>query len=146
MKVIFLEDVKNVGKKGEIKEVAEGYARNFLLGRHLAEMATASAVEKVMKAKAEEEKVKSAEIAKLKELESKLKGAALKLKGKGEKQKLFGSITAKEIMAALGKAGFEVQEKNILLKEHIKTAGEHAAEIDLGHGMKTKINIVVELE
>lgn len=146
MKVIFLEDVKNVGKKGEIKEVAEGFARNFLLSRNLAEVATAQTVERVQKIKAEEDRIRSAETARLKEIEAKMRGLTLKMKGKGEKKKLFGSITAKEIMAVLSKAGFSVPEKNIILKEHIKTVGEHEAEIDLGHGMKTKINIVVELE
>lgn len=146
MKVIFLEDVKNVGKKGEIKEVAEGFARNFLLSKNLAEVATAGAVEKAQKMKAEEDKIKSAEIAKFRELESKLRSTILKMKSKGEKKKLFGSITIKEIMSALNKEGFSILEKNIILKEHIKTIGDHEVEIDLGHGIKTKIKIVVELE
>ena len=59
---------------------------------------------------------------------------------------MFGSVTAKEIANALNKAGFGVAEGNVVLKEHIKTVGDHEAEIDLGHGMKTKIKIVVELE
>lgn len=140
-----MQDVKNVGKKGEIKEVAEGFARNFLLVKNLAEVATASVVEKAQKTKFEEEKTKSVEVAKFKELENKIKGVVLQIKSKGEKKKLFGSITVKEIGSALKKEGFDVAEKNIILKEHIKTIGDHEAEIDLGHGIRTKIKIVVEL-
>jgi len=145
MKVIFLEDVKNVGKKGDIKEVAEGYARNFLLAKNLAELATTKTIEVAEKNKAAQVKIQQEELTRLKDLEGKLKSANLKIQGKGEKGKLFGSITVKNIVSVLSKAGFNVPEKNIHLKEHIKTIGEHEAEIDLGHGMKTKIKIVVEL-
>lgn len=146
MKVIFLEDVKSVGKKGEIKEVAEGFARNLLLPRKLAEVATEKVVEKARQDQAEAEKVKQLEISKSQELIAKLKELKLVLKSKGSKEKLFGSITAKDIQESLKKSGFTFAEENIKIKEHIKAVGEHEVEIDLNHGVKTKIKIVVELD
>lgn len=146
MKVIFLEDVRNVGKKGEIKEVAEGYARNFLLPKKLAETATDKIIEKVKKEEARNQALKQQEIGKAREAADKLKGKDFKIKGKGAKEKLFGSITSAEIAAALKKEGFNIAEEQILLKAHIKTTSVHPVEIDLENGVKTKINIVVELE
>jgi large subunit ribosomal protein L9 len=145
MKVIFIADVKNVGKKGEIKDVAEGYARNFLLPQKLAELATEKIVEKAKQNQAEAEKEKQAEIAKAQELIAKLKELNIVIKSKGSKEKLFGSITAKDIAEALKKSSHNFAEENIKIKEHIKTVGEHEVEIDLAHGVKTKLKIVVEL-
>lgn len=146
MKVIFLDDIKGVAKKGEIKEISDGFARNFLFPKKLAEIATDQVVNRAEKKRSEAEKLKGQEVAMAKELADKLEGKNIKIKNKGEKNKLFGSITAKEIAAALHQEGVNLEEKNILLATHIKTVGEHPVEIDLGHGVKTKINIVVELE
>ena len=145
MKIILLKDIKNVGKKDEIKIVANGYARNFLFPQNLAKMATQTDV-----AKLEVEKAKNAEahkhlIAKLKEEEKKLKGIKLTFPMKtGEKGEIFGSVGEKEIHEALVKKGFSGGKA--VLERHLKTLGEHKVTIDLGEGIKTAIIVEIVSE
>lgn len=148
MKVIFLENIEG-NKVGETKEVSDGYARNYLLKKGLAVQATQSELQNLEKKlsklqKEEEEKVKKAE-----ELASKL--GALKLEMSAEaspedtegKRKLFGSVTNSNIEELLQKEGFEVDKKDIELGEQIRELGEYEVTIKLGHGVSTKIPLVV---
>ncbi len=123
MKVILIDDVKGLGKKGELVNAKTGYARNFLLPNNLALEATKENINNW--------KIEQAEIAKQKQedyeaalvLKEKLEGAKVVIKAKvGEGDKLFGAITSKDIAEALKKqAGLEVDKKKIELKENIKT-------------------------
>lgn len=145
MKVILLQDVKKIGKKGEVKDVADGYARNFLLSKKLAEVATPSAVSKI---EAQNSKVKQAEAAKKESLTKKvseINGKKFIIKAKAKDGKLFGSIGKKEIAAALKTQGFEVDEKSIGVG-HIKTLGETEIMIRMDFGISAKMSIVVEAE
>lgn len=145
MKVIFHEDVKGQGKKGELKEVSDGYARNYLLPRKLASEATADNIN-ALKLK---EKAKAAQIAKEKaqaeENAKKLGGVQVIIKAKaGNAGKLFGAVTSQEISDAL-KAQFDIDiEKNkIVQAEPIKTFGNFSIKAKLGYEVSGTINVLV---
>ena len=145
MKVIFHEDVKGQGKKGELKEVSDGYARNYLLPRKLASEATADNIN-ALKLK---EKAKAAQIAKEKaqaeENAKKLGGVQVIIKAKaGNAGKLFGAVTSQEISDAL-KAQFDIDiEKNkIVQTEPIQTFGSFSVKAKLGYEVSGTINVLV---
>lgn len=144
MKVILTEDVKSLGKKGELKEVSEGYARNFLIPKKLVQVATEEAIEKLNQEQDEARKKEKIEEEKLKRLASEINGKKIIIKAKSEKGKLFGSIGAGEIAKELKKQNFNIQEKSILLDSPIKIIGEKEIIIDLGKNVKTKVIISIE--
>jgi len=124
MKVIFLKDVKGQGKKGEIKEVAEGYANNYLIPRGLAVRADQGAIRQQEHHKAAEARRKEQEREEAKELARKLEAITLTVKSKaGEGGRLFGSITSKHIADELEKLGFKVDKRKIELEEPIRSLG-----------------------
>ena len=145
MKVILQQDVKGQGKKGQMIEVAEGYARNFLLPRKLAVLATADAMN-TMKL---QEKAKKAEEARLKaEAEAvaeKLKSAQVKISAKaGANGKLFGSITSKEISENLLKQhGIELAKQKIVMDEPIKSFGSYQLKAKLGFEISGTVYVMV---
>ena len=145
MKVILQQDVKGQGKKGQMVEVAEGYARNFLLPRKLAVPATADAMN-TMKL---QEKAKKAEEARQKaEAEAvaeKLKGAVVKLTAKaGANGKLFGAVTAKEIAEGLmSQYGIELNKQKIVVEEPIKSFGTYELKVKLGFEITGTVYVVV---
>ena len=145
MKVIFSVDVKGQGKKGEMKEVSDGYARNYLLPRGLAAEATADNIN-TLKLK---EKAKAAQIAKEKALAEenakKLSGVQVIIRAKaGSNGKLFGAVTSQEIADAM-KAQFDIDiEKNkIVQADPIKTFGSYTVKAKLGHEVSGTINVLV---
>lgn len=143
MQVIFLQDVKNVGKKGQIKNVPDGYARNFLLARKLATVATTT---NVASAKQEDDKKKlqiSLEKQTVQKLATDIDGKRIVLKARAKDGKLFGSITTKEIASEIAKLGFKIPEKAIAT-DHIKDLGEKRVVISLDFGIKATIFLVVE--
>ena len=145
MKVILQQDVKGQGKKGQMVEVAEGYARNFLLPRKLAVPATADAMN-TMKL---QEKARTAEQARQKaEAEAvaeKLKGAVVKLTAKaGANGKLFGAVTAKEIAEGLmNQYGIEINKQKIVVEEPIKSFGSYQLKAKLGFEITGTVYVVV---
>lgn len=145
MKVIFNVDVKGQGKKGEMKEVSTGYARNYLLPRNLATEATADN----LNAYKLKEKAKAAQIAKEKaqaqEYAQKLSGVQVTIRAKaGSNGKLFGAVTSQEISDAL-KAQFDMDiEKNkIVQAEPIKSYGSYTVKAKLGYEISGSINVLV---
>lgn len=142
MKIILTKDVKALGKSGEIKEVSDGYAKNYLLKNGLAKLATNANVaeNKAQKDAADfhyAEQKKEAQ-----NLAEKLKGKVVRLAIKcGENGKIFGSIIAQNISEALEKIGFDIEKKKIDLSSPIKTIGIHEVEIKLFQGVSTKIKV-----
>ena len=145
MKVYLLEDVKGQGKKGEIINVSDGYAQNFLFKKNLASPATADVINSV--------EIKNKTLAYHKEQErlaaiekaAQLKGRKIVLKARhGEQGKIFGSITAKEIAEVLNSAGEKIDKKDIDLKAPIKETGEYPLSVRLYANISTKIIVVVE--
>ena len=148
MKVIFLTDVRGQGKKDEMKEVSDGYARNYLLPRKLAVEATSDTLN-AMKLK---EKAKAAQIAKEKALAQenakKLESIVVKVPAKaGTGGRLFGSVTSKEISDALLKQfDISIDKKDIVQSEPIKNFGSYSVKCKLGHEISGTINVVVTEE
>ena len=145
MKVILTADVKGQGKKGELKEVSEGYARNYLIPRGLAMKATADN----LNALALKEKAKAAQAAKEKaqaqEHAKQLESCVVKVKARGgENGKLFGSVTSKEVADALKEQyGIELEKNRILLEEHIKSFGSYELRCKLGYEVSGTIHLLV---
>ncbi|KKQ52517.1 MAG: 50S ribosomal protein L9 [Parcubacteria group bacterium GW2011_GWD2_38_11] len=143
MQVIFLQDVKNVGKKGQIKNVPDGYARNFLLARKLATVATPSSLATV-KQEDDKKKLQAAlEKQTVQKLATAIEGKRFIIKARAKDGKLFGSITSKDINNEIKKAGFNVSEKAIQA-DHIKDLGEKKVIISLDFGIKTEIILIVD--
>ena len=148
MKVILQQDVKGQGKKGQMIDAAEGYARNYLLPRKLAILATTDAIN-TMNLK---EKARRAEEAANREaaitLGNKLKDVTVKIAAKGGKEgKLFGAITNKEISEALGEQfGLDVAKQKIVLDEPIKAFGTYEVKAKLGYEVTTKFSVSVTEE
>lgn len=125
MKVIFLKDVKGQGKKGEIKEVSEGYATNFLIPRGMAAMATESNMKQLDHQKKAEQKRKDKEKEMAEQLAARMEELTLRVKAKaGEGGRLFGSITSKQIAEELEKAeNISIDKRKMHLPEPIRTLG-----------------------
>ena len=148
MKVILKADVRGKGKKGQMIEVAEGYARNFLMPKGLAVLATADAVntmrlQEKAKAKADAEaKAAATEIA------EKLKGMQVKVVSKGgEGGKLFGAVTGREISAALKEQhGVDIDSKKLVLDEPIKSFGSYQVKAKLGFEVSGTVYVIVTEE
>jgi large subunit ribosomal protein L9 len=146
MKVVLLQDVKKIGKRGEIQEVADGYARNFLLAKKLAEVATPQIIGRVRENKAEEARIAEKEKQEKRRMAEELKGKTIVIKAKGNKEKLFGSISVKEIIGELRKSVPQLEESSVLLEEHLKKSGDYSVSIDLGQGIKTEIIVRIEIQ
>jgi len=142
MKVILLKDVKKLGKKGEIKEVKDGYGNNFLIKTGLAVMATKTGVERlnVEKQKAKDTELEAVE--KANKVKEKLEKTTLTFKVKtGKQDKVFGSISTKAISQELKNKGYEIDKKNISLDNHITSLGHHFVSIELHKKVIAKLNI-----
>ena len=148
MKVLLIKDVKSLGKAGEVKEVKDGYGKNFLIGKGFAKHAT----EEVLAQHKEEEAKKAAdlasEIATLKSMSEKLDKAEIVIRKKlGQNGHLFGAITKDEIAQALQEQhSIEIDKKHITDKVAIKTVGEHDLDLKLGHGLHATIHVDVQGE
>lgn len=143
MKVILKADVKGTGKKGDVVEVADGYARNFLIKKGLAQAATASNVHEAEQKKASAAFHKAEEIKATKALAAEIDGKSVTVKIKaGENGKVFGSVTAAHVAAGLAEAGYDIDKKKIKM-EPVKTLGSFPAEIRLMENVTAKITFVV---
>ena len=143
MKVILNADVKGTGKKGDIVEVSDGFAKNFLFKKGLAETATASGINEISQKKAAEQFHKAEEIKAIKELAESLKGQSVEVGIKvGENGKVFGSVTSALVAAALEKKGFDIDKKKIQMTA-VKALGTFEAEIRLMENISAKIKVNV---
>ena len=146
MRIVLFQDIPNLGKKGDIKDVSDGYGRNFLIRRKLAEIATPQIEKRLMVQKVKLEK----DAAELKQksllFKEKLEKTKLVFKTRmGKSGKAFGSITPFKILAELEKKGINL-EKEQILTEPIKTLGKNKVKIKLPQGIEAEIDIVIEPE
>lgn len=147
MKVVLLKDVKGTGKKGEVKEVADGFAKNFLLKNGSARLADNSAINENNIQKDAAKYHKQQEVLAAKELAKRIEGKTIALKIKcGENGKTFGSITTKEIADGLAKIGIVLDKKKIDLKESIKTVGIYRVTAKVYPEISAKFNVDVKAE
>lgn len=145
MKVILKQDVKGVGKKDQVINAADGYARNFLFPRNLAVPADTGNMNN-LKAKNESVQYRKGEdLKEAKKIAEKMKKITVKIEVKaGENGRLFGAVTAKEIAEALKKDyGIEVDKKKVLLQESIKVAGATKVDIKLNEGVVASVQVMV---
>ena len=147
MKVIFLKDVKGQGKKGEIKEVSEGYAQNFLMPRGLVRPATEGNVKTLEQQTASELKRKAQEKEEAIQLGKKLGEMTVQLKAKaGEGGRLFGAITSKQVAEALEKAGVKLDKRKIEMHDPIRTLGVTQVPVKLHPEVKSTLKVQVTEE
>ncbi len=145
MKVLLIKDVKSLGKKGEIKEVKDGYGKNFLIAKGFAKHATPEVLEQHKLDEIEANKKLKEEIAHLNELVKKLDTLEIKITKKlGQNGHLFGSITKDEVAMALKEQhNIEIEKKDITDKNVIKTAGKHDLDLKLAHSIHASLHISV---
>ena len=143
MEVIFLKDVKGQGKKGEIKMVKDGYAINCLIKNNLAVMKTEKGLEILAKEKKEAQENEDKNTKEANELKKKLEKVTLTFKLKaGEMDKVFGSISTKQIKEELDKLGYNIDKKSILLDHAISSLGIH----DVSVNLYKKINAIIKVK
>ncbi|MDD2469750.1 MAG: 50S ribosomal protein L9 [Bacilli bacterium] len=142
MKVIFIEDVKGQGKIGDVKEVSDGYARNFLLKKNLAVPATDTSMAR-LQSELHDKKVKEQKfIDKCEKVKNELENKILTFKVKtGEKDKVFGSISTKQIHNELSNMGYEIEKKDIVIDNPISSLGVHEVLVNLHKKVKLKLKV-----
>ncbi len=147
MKIILLQDVKGQGKKGDLIDVNEGYARNFLIKKGLAEAATATKINELNQKKNSEAFHKQEEIKAMKALAADIKGKSFTVNIKvGANGKVFGSVTAADISDSLKKAGYDVDKKKIIVANPLKMVGDYEIDLKLLEGVTSKITVLVRGE
>lgn len=148
MKVIFLQDVKGKGKKGDIKEVSDGYAKNFLLPKKVAVEATNANINDAKGKKEAIQHRKDVEEENARNLCAKISEISISLTAKaGDNGKLFGSITSKDLSEQLKKDfGFEIDKRKFVLPDGIKSAGNYTVDIKLHPGIVAKLKVNVEAQ
>ncbi len=145
MKVLLIKDVKSLGKKGEIKEVKDGYGKNFLIGKGFALHATNEVMKKYEAEQKRKAKQDASELARLKDIEKKLADLKLVIKRKlGANGSLFGAVTKDEIANELAtEFNIEIDKKTIEIDKAIKMTGDFDISIKLGHGIHAKLNVEI---
>ena len=145
MKVILLQDVKGKGKKGQMIEVSDGYARNFMLPKKLAIEATADAINTMkMNDKATQERI-AREKAEALETSKKLRAMTLTVMAKGGGAgRLFGAVTNAEIASALEKQGIKLDKRKIVMNENIKSTGTYTVTCKLGYEINAPLTVKIE--
>ena len=147
MKVILLQDVKGTGKKDQILEISDGYARNFLLPRKLAKEATAEALNSVERARSADKHREEVKRAEAEKQARELKGKVIQLNDRGgENGKIYGSVTNDQIAAAMREQlGIEVDKRKIEVEEPIKNAGQAFFNYKLMAGISTRMIVNVKV-
>lgn len=145
MKVVLLEDVKSLGKKGDIVEVSEGYARNFIIPKKKGVEANQENLNTLKLQKANEEKIAKEKLEAAKELAAKLNEASVSLIIKGGKDgRTFGSVSSKEIEEAIkSQLGLEIDKKKLVIAEPIKTFGNHEVKVKLHKDVTAALKVKV---
>lgn len=144
MKVLLKNDVPKIGKKGELLDVKEGYARNFLIPNGLAIEATGGTMKQYEEEKKAGDRRKAREKEDAQALGAKFKGITITLRHKaGDEGRLFGSITSTEVAEALKQMGYEIDKRQVVLEEPIRLVGKHQAKIKLHSEVMAMVNIEV---
>ncbi len=148
MKVIFLKDVSGSGEVGDIKDVAPGFARNYLLPRGLAVEASAGAMKQAEARIRQEKERKADEAKKFELLAARIEGQELHFKARvGDEDKLFGSITAAQIAETLSSSmGAEIEKRHVMLERPLREAGSHSVNVKLSGTAEAKVTVIIEPE
>lgn len=145
MKVIFLSDVRGQGKKGEIKEVKDGYGMNYLIKNNYAVQATNTSVNRLKKEKAEKALEENLLIKDMEDLKKKLEKEKIVFKAKtGNQDQMFGTISVKQIKEKLSELGYSIKKQDIHLEFPLQTLGFHEVEINLHKKVIAKIKVEIK--
>ena len=145
MKVLLKQDVPKIGKKGQILDVKEGYARNFLIPGGLAVEASGGAMKQIEEEKKASDRHKAKEKEEAQDLAKKIEAVSILLKHKaGDEGRLFGSITSAEVAEALKQKNFNIDKKKIVLEEPIRLVGDYEVKIKLHPEVVAHLNVSVE--
>ena len=144
MRVILLQDIDKLGKKCEIKEVKDGYARNFLIPKKMVKLATKESLKRLENQKEAEVKKEEEGLKKIQQKASEIEGLEIVIPVKmGEEGQLFESITEQKISDKLKEMGFEIKKAQISLEEPIKEIGEFPAKIKFDHNLETEVQVTI---
>ncbi len=148
MKVILIKTVSNLGVSGDIKEVSDGYARNFLIPQGLVKIANEATIKELEKVKAKKAKKEVNKSKQYKEIAKKIDNLKMIIKAKAEDKKktLFAAIRAEDIAKELKKRGYNIESKFIKLEEPIKKLGYYDIGLDFGEDVTAKIGLTIERE
>lgn len=147
MKVIFLTDVKGTGKKGEVKEISDGYARNFLFPRKLAVSASEGNLQNLNEQKKKEQEQAEQKLQEANELKAKLEGVTLSFTTKaGKEGKVFGSITSKHISEQLSAQGLDIDKKQVQLNDPIRSLGTTPVKVKVHPKVTASVRVHVTEE
>jgi len=145
MKVILTEDVKKLGSKGDVVDVADGYARNYLFPRGMAAEATKTKMKEIEEKEAKKERIESEKREEAEKMKSKLESEEFVLKVKaGEQGRLFGSVNTKDIAEAAADKGYEIDKRKIELDDSIKNLGVHKVGVKLFEDVTAELKVKVE--
>ncbi|MBL8030541.1 MAG: 50S ribosomal protein L9 [Candidatus Doudnabacteria bacterium] len=146
MKIVFTKDSLGHGKKGEVKEVSEGFAKNFLISKGVAQIATPQIISKIEKEKREAKNKSDKEFARLTALKADMEKRTFVIPVKvGERGQVYGGVHEKEIAKIIsGKLNVEIDRNKIQIVSAIKSLGEHGVKVDLGSGVQATIKVVVQ--
>jgi large subunit ribosomal protein L9 len=144
MRVILLQNIEKIGKKREIKKVADGYARNFLFPKNLAVLATAEELEKNDELKEAEAKQAEEELLLFQEIAGQIDGLELEIAAKvSEEGNLYGAVNEAQIAEALTAKGFAVKKEQVKLETPIKELGEYEITVGFPHNLEAKVKLIV---
>lgn len=144
MQVVLLKDVENLGKKYAVKEVKDGYARNFLIPRGLAKLADETALKWAAKEQAKQAEQAEAGLVKTGELASQIDGLEVEIPVKvGGKGQLFEQISGQKITLALKELGYDIKKGQVELAQEITDLGEYEAKVKFEHGLESNLKIIV---
>lgn len=147
MKIILLQDVKGQGKKGDLIDVNEGYARNFLIKKGFAEAATPNKINELNQKKSSQAYHKQEELKAMKALAAEINGKSFTVNIKvGQNGKVFGSVTSADVAECLKAAGYDIDKKKIVIDGTIKNVGDYSVELKLAEGIGAKITVLVRGE
>ncbi|PIZ69745.1 MAG: 50S ribosomal protein L9, partial [Candidatus Portnoybacteria bacterium CG_4_10_14_0_2_um_filter_44_20] len=147
MKIILLKDVQKLGQKNEAKDVADGYARNFLFPRKLAIAATENALKKLELEREQQKELAEKELETAQATVEKLEGAEIEIRAKVDKSKnLYAGIGAQQIIKALNDKNFDLKNGRVKIEDQIKELGEKEVVIEFPHGLEAKIRVTIAPE
>lgn len=144
MKVILRSDVKGVGKKGDLKNIADGYALNALFPKKLAVAATADSIRHLEQEEKKRKMIVEKELSEAKALGKKISSMTFTLVRRAEKGKLFGAIHEGDIVEAFATEKIAVEKKQVFFEKQIKEIGSHSIGINLGHGIQASFTIIIK--
>jgi len=145
MKVILLKDVEDLGKKGDVKDVADGHARNFLIPKKLVGLATPKALEELEREKELAEQKAEQDLKVIEELVSQIDGLEIEILEKVDEQtgKLYGSINEQKISQIFKEKGFDIKKNQIKIPQPIKEIGEYPVTIAFDHNLEAEIKLII---